>query len=215
MLCVDAVVPGEPSSAVIAAFEASRPSSPVLVVSDHVQEELTRRGIEQGRYRLLRKPFAADELTAAVDEVLRDKAEGAEPAASSGAKRVLVVDDDPLGTEVVCHFLRAAGYEAEIARTGEAALAALTAREFDLVVLDGQLPGIDGCEAARRIRALEEQGKLPSHRRLAIVGLSGSVEPQDLRRSLDAGMDEQLRKPVESERLLEVVGRRLSGRPAG
>jgi signal transduction histidine kinase/DNA-binding response OmpR family regulator len=219
LLCVDAVAAGEPASAVIAAFEARHPSSPVLIVSDHVQEELTRRGIEQGRYRLLRKPFAAGDLRGAVDDLLGMKAKRAKaPSRASGvaqAARVLVVDDDPLNAQVVCHVLRAAGYLAEVAATGEEALAALTRSEFDLVVLDGQLPGIDGCEAARRIRTLEEQGKLPSHRRLPIVGLSGSLEPEERMRSLEAGMDEQLRKPVESDRLLEVVGRHLGRRPAG
>jgi CheY-like chemotaxis protein len=213
LLCMDAVVPGEPASAVIAAFEASHPLSPVLIVSDHVQEDRTRRGIEQGRYRLLRKPFAADDLRAAVDELLAANAKRVEAASPvrgvAHAARVLVVDDDPLSAQVVCHILQATGYHVEVAETAEDALAALTRREFDLVVLDGQLPGINGCEAARRIRALEEQGKLPSQRRLAIVGLSGSIEPEEFTRSLEAGMDEQLRKPIESERLLEVVGRRL------
>jgi signal transduction histidine kinase/CheY-like chemotaxis protein len=108
MLCVDAVVPGERASEVIAAFEVSHPLSPVLVVSDHVQEEPTRRGIEQGRYRLLRKPFAADELCGIVDELLSGNAKRAEPPPPAQAKRVLVVDDDPLGSDVLCHFLRAA-----------------------------------------------------------------------------------------------------------
>ena len=54
----------------IAAFEAAHPTAPVLVVSGYVQEELTRRGIEQGRYRLLRKPFKPEQLTELVEELL-------------------------------------------------------------------------------------------------------------------------------------------------
>jgi signal transduction histidine kinase/CheY-like chemotaxis protein len=70
LLCADAVVPLDPARHVIEAFELANPRSPVLIVSGYVQEELTRRGIEEGRYRLLRKPFPPEELAAVVDELL-------------------------------------------------------------------------------------------------------------------------------------------------
>jgi signal transduction histidine kinase/CheY-like chemotaxis protein len=70
LLCTDAVMPGAPVRDVLDAFEHKHPGGRVLVVSGHVDEELTRRGIAQGRYRLLRKPFLPPELCAAVDELL-------------------------------------------------------------------------------------------------------------------------------------------------
>jgi signal transduction histidine kinase/ActR/RegA family two-component response regulator len=70
LLCTDAVVPQLPARQVIEAFERARPDAPVLIVSGYVDEELTRRGIEQGRYRLLRKPFRPEDLTATVNELL-------------------------------------------------------------------------------------------------------------------------------------------------
>jgi signal transduction histidine kinase/ActR/RegA family two-component response regulator len=70
LLCTDAVVPLDPARHVIEAFELANPRAPVLIVSGYVQEELTRRGIEEGRYRLLRKPFPPEELAALVDELL-------------------------------------------------------------------------------------------------------------------------------------------------
>jgi signal transduction histidine kinase/ActR/RegA family two-component response regulator len=70
LLCTDAVVPNAPAREVIAAFEQTRPAAPVLILSGYVDEELTRRGIEQGRYRLLRKPFRSEDLAAAIDELL-------------------------------------------------------------------------------------------------------------------------------------------------
>lgn len=76
LLCTDGVLPGKSAPTVIAAFEAAYPSRPVLVVSGYVQGELTRRGIEQGRYRLLRKPFTVSELSEAVGELLAGRENG-------------------------------------------------------------------------------------------------------------------------------------------
>jgi signal transduction histidine kinase/CheY-like chemotaxis protein len=70
LLCTDAVVPQAPVREVIEAFERAFPAARVLVVSGYVDEELTRRGIEQGRYRLLRKPFRPEDLARNVDDLL-------------------------------------------------------------------------------------------------------------------------------------------------
>jgi|HubBroStandDraft_2_1064218.scaffolds.fasta_scaffold03323_6 signal transduction histidine kinase/ActR/RegA family two-component response regulator len=78
LLCTDAAMPGAPVREVIDAFEKKNPRGRVLVVSGHVDEELTRRGIEQGRYTLLRKPFLPPMLCAVVDEVLAQAGREAE-----------------------------------------------------------------------------------------------------------------------------------------
>jgi CheY-like chemotaxis protein len=70
LLCTDAAMPGAPVREVIDAFERRHPGGRILVVSGHVDEELTRNGIEQGRYTLLRKPFLPPTLCAVVDDVL-------------------------------------------------------------------------------------------------------------------------------------------------
>jgi signal transduction histidine kinase/CheY-like chemotaxis protein len=70
VLCADAVMPGAPVREIAEAFEKRHPQGRVLIVSGHVDEELTRSGIEQGRYTLLRKPFLPNELRAAVDQLL-------------------------------------------------------------------------------------------------------------------------------------------------
>jgi signal transduction histidine kinase/ActR/RegA family two-component response regulator len=70
LLCTDGVMPGDSVRSVIDAFEKRHPEGQVLIVSGHVDEELTRRGIERGRYRLLNKPFLPEALCAAVHEQL-------------------------------------------------------------------------------------------------------------------------------------------------
>ncbi len=73
LLCTDAVMPGAPLSEIIAAFERKNPEANVLVCSGYVEEELTRRGIEQGKYKLLAKPFSPEQLVAAVEVSLAER----------------------------------------------------------------------------------------------------------------------------------------------
>jgi len=70
LLCSDAVVPGSPVPEVISAFERCCPDAPVLLVSGYVQEELTRRGIEEGRYQLLNKPFSSRDFRTMIASLL-------------------------------------------------------------------------------------------------------------------------------------------------
>ena len=68
-------------------------------------------------------------------------------------QRVLVVDDDPTVSDVVCRYLRRAGYDVSLAADGASALASVARQAPDLVVLDLMLPGIDGLEVCRRLRS--------------------------------------------------------------
>ena len=70
LLCSDVVMPGVPTRDVIAAFEAKNPTSPVLLCSGYVGQELVRRGIEEHRYRFLAKPYASAQLLQMVEELL-------------------------------------------------------------------------------------------------------------------------------------------------
>ena len=70
LMCIDGVMPGLETAAVIERAKALAPSMPVLVCSGHVQEELLRRGIATGRYAFLSKPFSAQQLLASVTQVL-------------------------------------------------------------------------------------------------------------------------------------------------
>ena len=77
---------------------------------------------------------------------------------------LLVVDDEPTITEVLSRYLERAGYETRVARDGPQALELAGARRPDLVILDLMLPGLDGLEVMRRLRALDEGGVRPRSR---------------------------------------------------
>jgi DNA-binding response OmpR family regulator len=112
--------------------------------------------------------------------------------------RVLVVDDNPDALRTLGALLTLEQHTVALAPTARLALAAAATRPFDLVLLDVQLPGMDGFEIARSIRALE-LGKQP-----LIVAMSGRRRPEDgdLR---NAGIDKYLQKPVDIDALLAAV----------
>jgi PAS domain S-box-containing protein len=125
------------------------------------------------------------------------------PAAKRRARlprrRVLVVDDNADAAATLRMLLEAQGHEARAAYTGPAALDVLAQFDAEVVFLDLGMPDVDGFEVARRIRAM------PRGRDVLLVALTGWGQADDRRRTADAGFDEHLTKPVDSERLAAVL----------
>ncbi|HEX6703689.1 MAG TPA: response regulator [Albitalea sp.] len=119
--------------------------------------------------------------------------------------RVLVVDDHPVNAMVAQAMLERMGLHTELADDGEKALALMREGRHDLVLMDCQLPVMDGWEATRRWR-LEERGA-----RLPIVALTANAVVGDRERCLQAGMDDYLAKPFQMEELAHIVARNLAG----
>ncbi len=132
---------------------------------------------------------------------------GAPAAEARFSGRVLVAEDDWGNQKVVDAMLRRAGLAVEIVDSGNAVVARVTQGRWDLVLIDVQMPGMDGLEAARRIR---EQ---LAGRRLPLVALTANARPEDRRACLDAGMDDYLAKPLRREELAACLRRWL--RPGG
>ena len=138
-------------------------------------------------------------------------------AAVRGA-RILLAEDNEIGQEVVVELLRRAGHHCEPVSTGKLAVEEALRAEYDLILMDCQMPEMDGFEATRIIRKHErESGALPGRqRRLPIIALTASAVKGDREQCLEAGMDDYLAKPLESDRLMEVLDRYLpAGQDAG
>jgi DNA-binding response OmpR family regulator len=131
---------------------------------------------------------------------------------NAGAQRgsVLVVDDEPTIGEVVCRYLEHAGYETHVALDGVEAVEVAAERRPDIVVLDVMLPGLDGLEAMRRIRANDE-------RRTPIILLTARGEESDRVIGLRLGADDYIVKPFSPAELVarvDAVLRRIDTVPA-
>ena len=115
------------------------------------------------------------------------------------SRRVLVVDDNADGREMLGAVLTLAGHEVHVAPDGPSGLAAAQKMSPDLALIDIAMPGMDGHEVARRLRATEKG------RTMRLVAISGFGEPGDRQRSLAAGFDAHLVKPFTVETLAEFL----------
>jgi CheY-like chemotaxis protein len=123
--------------------------------------------------------------------------------------RILVVDDEETNHLIARLALERAGHVVDCAGTGEQALVLLRRYDYDLVLMDTGLPGMDGVEAAKRIRS-GEAGAANPH--VPVVALTGAVWEEDRRRALESGMDEYLTKPIQRAELAAVAERWVGAR---
>ena len=113
--------------------------------------------------------------------------------------RILIVEDNPTNQKVVACLLGKRGYQTSVVANGREALEALEKALYDLVLMDVQMPVMDGLEATRLIR------NDPRWRTLPVVGLTAHAMMGDRERCLEAGMTDYLAKPVRTPALLETV----------
>jgi len=110
--------------------------------------------------------------------------------------KILMAEDNPVNQRVAQLTLRHLGYEIEIAPDGASAVAALGRRPFDVILMDVQMPGMDGLEATRRIR------ENPAHQsRPWIIALTAGAFEEDRLNAFRAGMNDFLSKPLRTDRL--------------
>ena len=131
------------------------------------------------------------------------------PQTFEGA-RVLLVEDNPVNQRLMCALLARARAEVIVAGDGRQAIDAVARYPFDLVLMDVQMPEMDGLEATTAIRRTEVDG-----RRMPIVALTANAQSGDREQCLAAGMDDYLTKPVRAAALHDVLSRWIARAPVG
>ena len=116
--------------------------------------------------------------------------------------RLLLVDDDPINLEVGCGLLGLMGCDVRVASHGEEALTLARQQDFDLILMDCQMPMMDGWTATRRLRAMEREGQWPP---TAIVGMTAYSTPEEQQRCREAGMNGVLAKPFNEKQLMALL----------
>ena len=114
-------------------------------------------------------------------------------------RRILIVDDVDLNRELVTSLLAPGGHQIDLAASGSEAIEAVQAADYDLVLMDVQMPGMDGLTATRAIRALDGYAKLP------IVAMTAQALPAQIAACHAAGMDDYLAKPIIPATLFDVI----------
>jgi CheY-like chemotaxis protein/HPt (histidine-containing phosphotransfer) domain-containing protein len=168
-------------------------------------------------YRPLRRAALRRTLEDLFPGAVQDPGAAADPDGFPGAA-VLLVEDNAVNQMVAASLLQAAGCRVEVAGHGGEALERLERNRYDLVLMDCQMPELDGYQATARWRSREQGRALP---RVPIVALTANALEGDRERCLAAGMDDYLSKPFRREQLMAVLHRFLdapatpaSGTPA-
>jgi PAS domain S-box-containing protein len=123
-------------------------------------------------------------------------------AAPARLLRVLVAEDHPVNQTLVSELLRLRGHSYALASNGKEALDLFESASFDVILMDGQMPVMDGYQASREIRKREQASGAA---RIRIIALTANAMKQDRELCLDAGMDEYIAKPIEPDQLLTLL----------
>ena len=124
------------------------------------------------------------------------------PAKDQRALRILLAEDSPDNRLLVQSYLKHTPHHLELADNGAIAVAKFRARGFDLVLMDMQMPVLDGYAATRKIRQWEEEiGRPPT----PIIALTAFALQEEIRKSLDAGCTAHLTKPIKKATLLNAI----------
>jgi CheY-like chemotaxis protein len=177
---------------------------PVLIVS--VVDERAR-GLALGAADYLVKPISRPQLQQALSQIMPRGVEEQQPPSVAAADQepeterplILLAEDNESSIDMVLDYLLARGYRLVVARDGAEALERAREERPDLVLMDIQMPGMDGLEATRHMRADAELADIP------IIALTALAMPGDRERCLEAGANDYLSKPVSLKRLVQAI----------
>ncbi|SFN40377.1 Predicted ATPase [Formivibrio citricus] len=184
----------------------------ILMVTAFGREEVMQEAEDAGLDGFLVKPVGESLLYDTIldtfgylgkgaDSSLRLSAQGMPSLDDIRGARVLLVEDNHINQQVACEFLEQLGMNVEVAGNGCEGVAMASSGNYDLVLMDIQMPEMDGFEATRRIR------QLPGGEQLPIIAMTAHAMAGDREKSLAAGMFDHLTKPIDIGRLSEMLVR--------
>lgn len=182
----------------------------VVLLSSLTEEELGEPSVEIGVDALLTKPVSGHRLLEALKAVASSSPGSAGPEEAAEVlpttpAHLLVVEDDPVNQLVAGRMLESVGYTFDVARDGNEALEALPKTAYAAVLMDVQMPGMDGHEATAEIRRREREARDGRH--IPILAMTANAMQGDRERALQAGMDDYISKPVKVDELRNALAR--------
>ncbi|MFP4474943.1 MAG: response regulator [Desulfatibacillaceae bacterium] len=196
------------------------PHVPIILLTTHGNPGDGRKCRDLGIEGYLPKPIGHDDLRTAVRSVITASREGEgemdglvtrHTLAEVHRKklRILVAEDYPTSRRVAQKHLASAGYQVDVVDDGRQAVDAFASRHYDLVLMDVQMPVLDGYEATREIRALEAEraGEPEAVTGVPVIAMTAHVSHGEKDQCLDAGMNDHIGKPLGKRELLDLVER--------
>ena len=192
----------------------------LMLVTAYGREEVFHQAEDAGIRDVLIKPLNASTLFEAAMRALQGSAGGdlrqaaeltstaLQSLAAIAGARILLVEDNEINQEVALDLLRHARLEVDLAENGQVALDRLQANDYALVLMDMQMPVMDGVEATHQLR------RLPGLAALPVVAMTANAQAADRQRCLDAGMNDFIAKPIEPELLWQTLLKWIAPRHA-
>jgi len=174
---------------------SSLTKSEIILISDSANLHHKETLRETGYSGYLNKPIVLSHLANEIGSVVPAKFKPGETVKEEGPKKmkILLVEDNLINEKVAKVSLDRLGHEVEVAREGKTALAKYRVHNYELILLDIKMPGMDGFEVAREIRKIEESNKKKN--RVRIIALTAEDFEGIKKKCYDSGMDGMLRKP--------------------
>ena len=192
-------------------------STPILLISAYDWTEIESEARAAGIDGFVAKPLFRSTLYRALSAVADGpsaSSEASAPEADLAGRRVLLAEDNELNWEVARELLGALGLELTWAENGREAVDAFASSEpgaFDAVLMDIRMPGMDGYQATRAIRALPR----PDAATVPVIAMTADAFSEDIERARDAGMDAHVAKPIDLRELVRTLARCLAGAGEG
>jgi CheY-like chemotaxis protein/two-component sensor histidine kinase len=179
--------------------------TPIIILTSFNWDDIAGEAREAGVDTFVAKPLFAGSVMDEFREAFRRKNELLEKqTAELKGKRVLVAEDVPVNAEILMMLLEMREMEADLAENGQIALDMFSAHDpgyYDAILMDMRMPVMDGLEATRRIRALDR----PDAAKIPIIALTANAFDEDVQRSMQAGLNAHLSKPVTPETLFQTL----------
>jgi CheY-like chemotaxis protein len=207
---------GDPKwTAGIEPLRANKSLRVFLMPTVNQRSEAEREVAVEGFAGTLTRPIKMGSLRATLSSALGGKVETVRPQrsevteeerAARGRFRILLVEDYELNRKLALRLIERAGYRVDCAENGQEAVQAAQSTDYDLILMDMQMPVMDGLEATGRIRELEQQ---QGGDRVPVIALTANVGEDIKNTCLNAGMDGYLTKPIRTEALYELLDKYL------
>ncbi len=213
VVLLDWQMPGMSGVQVARLIRASglEPQPQLAIVTAYSRQDVQALAAQVGVHEVLAKPLNPSVLfdcmvrllsgtgAAPASAVAPDTAQALQPYQALAGAQVLLAEDNPLNQQVATGLLAAAGVRVDIASTGREALEMAQALDYDAILMDMQMPEMDGVDATRALLALPHWPQVP------IIAMTANALPVDRQRCKDAGMCDFVAKPIEPRALFEAL----------
>jgi CheY-like chemotaxis protein len=212
LLFIDCRMPGMDGFHVVEAIRRSELDAGltmIMMASDHWADDIART-YDMGLGGYLTKPIRRSDLLQTVG-IAMDRARGVQAVAppvgtpipdTSRPLHILLVEDSPDNQVLIRSYLKSTAYRVDVAEHGGVALEQFKREHYDVILMDMNMPVMDGYEATRAIRAWEQQQDLP---KTQIIALTALVLKEEGEKILEAGCNAHMTKPIKRQTLLEVL----------